>query len=94
VRFKNNVHDICWSKTDFRLNAVTQRNTVVEFVACDADLDALGVYDGQDIAIDQRFQFPQELAGNATFVTNLTRIEEIRVNFCSRIVELRGGNTN
>ena len=73
---------------------MTQRETNVLFVACQNELDVLGVYQNDNIAIDQKFQFPQELAGDATFVTNTARIEFIKVNFMTRKVELRGTNFN
>lgn len=93
VRFKNNVYDICWSKTDSRVNAVTERETTVEFLACCDVLTALGVYNDTTIAIDRKFKFPQEVTGG-TFVTNTARIETIRVNFMTRKVELKGTNFN
>lgn len=93
VKFKNNVYDICYSKTDSRVNAVTERETDAEFIACCAVLEALGVYENTTIAIDKKFKFPQTVTGG-TFVTNTARIEFIKVNFLTRKVEIKGTNFN
>jgi hypothetical protein len=92
AKFQDNVFDICFNPADIRNNAITERETQVEFLSCSDELDLLGVYAGQDIAIDERFEFSQELAGDATFVPNTARIEDIKVNFVTRRVELRGVN--
>jgi hypothetical protein len=94
VKFTENIYDFFWSWQDNRVNAITKREILVTFIACCEDCDALGLYQGQEIAIDKKAKYPQIYYVGAVAVTDEFRIEKIKVNFTTKKVTLQGTNFN
>lgn len=94
TKFKSNIYDYFWSWQDNRVNAITKRDVRVIFVACCEDLNTLGVYQSQEIAIDKKAKYPQVYYTGAIAVTDEFRIEKIVVNFTTKKVSLSGTNFN
>lgn len=94
TRFQDNVYQYFWSSEDLRVNALTKRDVNIDFFACCLELDSLGVYINQEIALDRKVRYLQPMHAGAVSVTDEFRLESISVNFTTKRTVLKGTNFN